>query len=75
MVTEATTAATEATTAATEVSPEIKVQATCDAESWILNKEIEHEITYEDVYCIDFIFGPICWLSKTCIQFSKGYFS
>lgn len=49
---------TEATAKATQVksfTPKIKVQQTYDTESRILNKEIEHEVTYEDVHCIDYV--------------------
>lgn len=49
---------TEATAKATLVKRftlEIKAQETCVAKSRILNKEIEHEVAYEDAHCIAYI--------------------
>jgi len=49
---------TEAATEPTEVNsfaPEIEVEETFEAESRILNKEIEQGTTYKDVHSIDYI--------------------
>ena len=59
---------TKATTEATQVNSftlKIEVQETCEAESQVFNKEIEHGITYKDIHFVNHRLPSLCFQRPT----------